>query len=55
MLGVFGADSASDMTPSVKCRFRGGMTMLSSSPGMGGSLASREEVNADTRVQSCGR
>lgn len=33
--------SSSDMTPSVKCSLRGGMTMLSSSPGTGGSFASK--------------
>lgn len=49
------AESTSDMTPSVKCSLRGGITMLSSSPDIGGSLASREEVNADTRVRRSGR
>lgn len=43
--------SSSDMTPTVKCNLLGSITMLSSSPGMGGLFASREEVKPDTRVR----
>lgn len=63
MLSVFGAwllyrglqvsndSSSSDMIPIVKCSLRGGITMLSSSPGISGTLASRVDVKPNRRAR----
>lgn len=45
-----GESSSSAITPSVKCSPRGGMTMLLSNPGIGGSF----DVKPDTRVRRSG-
>lgn len=43
--------AASDMTPSVRCSRRAGMTMDSSSPGIAGLLWRSARVNADMRLR----
>ena len=45
-LGDDGCDEASVMTPRVRCKWRGLMTMEGSSPSMGGSCASQEDLSA---------
>jgi hypothetical protein len=40
------------MTPSVRCKRRGLTMMEGSSPSMGGSCASQEDVNAEMALRS---
>ena len=49
-----GCDEARVMTPRVRCKRRGLITMVGSSPSMGGSCASQEDVSAETASRSSG-